>query len=145
MNGVEYQSNRRDLFNATAWFLHHQLIHHWLKADAHHDSLKSDQISVQSGILNIFLPPWPCLLTCWLVMVTHWRRSLLIRYSKASSSLTSHLDELQVLVVPLANGTCWRGQREKQNTECLVLLRISDSQVKFVKHPPPQMFLQLQH
>ncbi len=60
-------------------------------------------------------PHWPRqrLLTCWLVMVTHWRRSLLIRYSKASSSLTSHLDELQGLVVPLAIGTCCRVRRKE--------------------------------
>lgn len=55
---------------------------------------------------------WQWLLTCWLVMVTHWRRSLLIRYSKASSSLTSHLDEPQGLVVPLAIGTCCRGDQK---------------------------------
>ena len=57
---------------------------------------------------------WP--LTCWLVMVTHWRRSLLIRYSKASSSLTSHLLELHGLFVPLDTGTCCSiGKKESKN------------------------------
>lgn len=50
--------------------------------------------------------------TCWLVMVTHWRRSLLIRYSKASSSFTSHLVEPEGLLVPLATGTCCTRQKE---------------------------------
>ena len=54
----------------------------------------------------------PSVRTCWLVMVTHCRRSLLIRYSKASSSLTSHLDELQGVVVPLAIGTCCRFEQK---------------------------------
>lgn len=47
-------------------------------------------------------------LTCGLVMVTHCRRSLLIKYSKASSSFTSHLLELLGFAVPFATGTCCR-------------------------------------
>lgn len=55
-----------------------------------------------------------------LVMVTHWRRSLLIRYSKESSSLISNWPELQGLVVPLAIGTCCsdKKQRQKKVTFC---------------------------
>lgn len=56
--------------------------------------------------IQLTAPVWH--FTCWLVMVTHCSRSLLIRYSKASSSLTSHLEELQGLVVPLVIGTCCR-------------------------------------
>lgn len=56
-----------------------------------------------------------------LVMVTHWRRSLLIRYSKESSSLISNWPELQGLVVPLAIGTCCSDKKQRQKKRHLLL------------------------
>lgn len=57
-----------------------------------------------------------------LVMVTHWRRSLLIRYSKESSSLISNWPELQGLVVPLAIGTCCSDKnKDKKKSPSLII------------------------